>query len=169
MKKQLEICQLLFIITMFMVLYSCNNPAPTSTENTKKGALVNHDFDWLIGKWKRMNEEKNKITFEQWQKKSESELIGFGYTMQNKDTIWQENIKLIKTGNKWSYDVTGKGEINPTKFGVTVIEKRKLVCENSANEFPKKIEYSMLGDTLHATISGNDMEVVFNFEKDPFK
>ena len=33
------------------------------------------------------------------------------------------------------------------------------------NEFPKKIEYSIKGDFLHAVISGNDMEVLFDFEK----
>ena len=76
---------------------------------------------------------------------------------------------MIQTGNQWSYDVTGKGEMIPTKFGLTVIKNRQFICENMANEFPKIIEYSNVGDTLHAKISGNGMEVLFDFEKTKLK
>jgi len=86
--------------------------------------------------------------------------------MQNEDTIWQQKVKLVNTNNSWSYDVTGKGEKDPTKFKLTEIENGKFTCENQVNEFPKIIAYSIMGDTLHAKISGNEMEVNFEFKKE---
>jgi len=48
---------------------------------------------------------------------------------------------------------------------LTKIENSKFVRENLENEFPKKIEYSKNGDKLNAKISGDDMEVSFDFAK----
>src|SRR5690606_25312235 len=146
---------------------SCSLPPKSNSDSNKTSVAtaLNQDFDWLIGNWIRTNEQENKTTFENWEKKNQREYAGFSYTMQSKDTIWQETIQLIKTDGDWSYNVTGKGESEPTKFRLTEIGKRKFTCENQANEFPQKIEYSLREANLHARISGGDMEMLFNFEK----
>jgi len=53
-------------------------------------------FDWILGKWERTNEKPDKQTFESWQKINDKQYNGLGYTMQGKDTIWKENIRLNK-------------------------------------------------------------------------
>ncbi|MGB5699609.1 DUF6265 family protein [Muriicola sp.] len=148
MKKILLLLPLLFTI-------SCgNNPS-----ESKDG------FDWILGNWIRTNETEGAETYENWKKDSSTEYIGFSYTMQHKDTVWQENIRLFKTAETWSFEVTGKGEKEPTKFLLTEIENSNFVCENSTNEFPKKIEYSRNGAQLLAKISGDEMEISFDYKK----
>ncbi|MEO6136357.1 MAG: hypothetical protein ABIP35_14455 [Ginsengibacter sp.] len=156
--------KIFFIVTIGLVLYSCNQQAQTETENKNNVEIVKQNFDWLLGKWIRTNDKGGVQTFENWEKKSDSEYIGLGY-IQNSDKEWEENIKLIKSGTYWSFDVSEKGDVIPTKFKLTVIEERKFICENQDNEFPKAIEYKMVGDTLHAKISGNGKEVLFEFKK----
>lgn len=153
----------LFAFISFSLL-SCTDPAKSSSEN-KNVAEIKPDFDWLRGKWIRLNDKDGKQTFETWEKKANSEYNGFAYTMKDRDTIWQETIQLMRTNDQWSFNVTGKGEPKPTKFKVTTQKERKFICENQANEFPKVIEYASAGDTLHAKISGGAMEVLFDFKK----
>lgn len=104
-------------------------------------------------------------TFEIWSKVTDSEYTGFGATLQDGDTLWYENIKLIKSNNLWNFEVTGQGETSPTVFKLTSIEKGKFISENDQNEFPKKIKYLTSENELKALISGDDMEVAFDFER----
>ena len=151
--------KIVIIVSLFVFSVSCNNKSDSGQAETEQ------NFDWLSGKWIRTNDQEDRLTFENWEKKSTTEYIGFSYTIQNNDTVWQENVKLLKTDANWSFEVTGKGETQPTKFRLTTIEEGKFTCENQANEFPKKIEYLKKEDKLQAKISGNDMEIIFDFEK----
>ena len=151
--------KVIMALIMIIVVVSCNNSSTINTVNSPQ------NFDWLIGNWMRINNKENQTTFENWEKKNDSKYTAFGYTLQNKDTTWQENIVLTRIDNSWSFNVTGKGEITPTKFILTTIENGKFICENPENEFPKQIEYIKNGDKLDAKISGGDMEVIFNFKK----
>jgi hypothetical protein len=122
-------------------------------------------FDWLLGDWQRENEDEGKSTFERWNKKSDLEYRGFGYTLQKMDTIWQEDIKLIKKDNIWNFEVMGNGEASPTIFTVTDISTNSFICENPENEFPTHIQYEVKGEHLNAKIWGGDMEIPFVFVK----
>lgn len=156
--------KLLFLILIFPVLFIYKY-RDSSITATKERFQTTNSFDWLLGKWQRSNEQKGRETFEYWEKKNNSEYSGFGFTLQKKDTIWKENIRLIKSGEGWNFEVTGEGETNPTRFKLTSIEKEEFSCENKENEFPKNIIYSKNGDTLVAIISGGNMEIPFEFEK----
>ena len=56
------------IILIAFVFTMCNSKQTESTEN----------FDWLLGKWQRTNEEQGKTTFENWEKTNNSEYNGIG-------------------------------------------------------------------------------------------
>lgn len=143
------------IVFLIAVLLSCKSNQTKSAQN----------FDWLVGSWVRTNDAEGKTTFEHWVKKSDSEYIGLGFTMQKSDTVWQENVRLAKAAEGWSFDVTQKGGTIPTQFRLILIEKDRFVCENQENEFPKKIGYQKNGDKLHAWISGNDTQILYDFRK----
>ncbi len=143
---------------------SCEN-RPADLNSATKESHAELDFDWMLGNWIRVNEDESKTTFESWKKQGGSHYVGFGYTMQGNDTVWQESVALIKTNGSWSFDVQGKGETHPTKFRLTAIQEGKFVCEEQVNEFPKKIEYWKNNEELQARISGGDVEVLFVFEK----
>jgi len=123
------------------------------------------NFDWLTGNWIRTNEIKGKQTYENWMRGIKNEYIGFGYTTEKNDTIWQENITLIKRDSVWNFEVFGKGESVPTIFKLSKIGKESFVCENDLNEFPKKIRYFRDKDKITAIISDSNTEIPFEFEK----
>lgn len=157
---------LAFLITA-LIFCACNQPNQSKVENNNTTAAVKPNFDWLLGNWIRVNEKDNKQTYEQWEKVSDTEYAGLGFTLKNKDTIWMEAVRLVDSAGQWSFDVTEKGGVTPTKFKLISIAQGKFVCENPANEFPKIIAYESKGDTLHAKINGDDMEIVFDFIKQP--
>ena len=157
--------QVFLLVIAVLTLYSCNSQIKNETKSEIETVTGSHNFDWLLGKWIRTNEKENKKTFENWEKKSDSEYIGFSYTMQKADTIWQEHIKLVNIDNDWSFNVTQKDELEVTRFALTLIQKTKFICENHANQFPKNIEYSLVGEKIEAKISGPGMEILFDFKK----
>lgn len=139
------------LIAMAIMMASCNKP---SAEN----------FDWLVGEWQRTNEKEGRETFEMWSKVSDSEYSGFGATLQEGDTLWYENMKLVKSNNLWSFEVTGQADTTATTFILTKIEEGRFTSENDQNEFPTKIEYYISGDKLKAMISGGGEEISFDFK-----
>lgn len=157
----------IFIALLSILNFSCENAARDSSDvhAASTPEQGNADFDWMIGDWTRVNEEANKATFETWTKKEPSHYIGFSYTMQDRDTVWQETVDLVNANGSWSFDVKGKGETQSTKFRLITIDDERFVAENQANEFPKVIEYWKKEHDLHAKISGGDMEVLFVFGK----
>ena len=122
-------------------------------------------FDWLLGNWKRTNDQAGQQTFEYWQNQSDTLYEGFGYTLQQGDTVWQEHIRLICEGTDWSFRVTGKGAPEPTVFLLTKIDSAGFSCENPRNEFPQQIHYQRKDKKILASIAGNGREVPFEFEK----
>ena len=127
--------------------------------------MNSENFDWLLGKWKRLNEEEGKETFENWGKVSVNEYSGIGFTMQNGDTIKQENIQLIKVDKKWNLVVKVPDEAESITFKMTQFNEKEFVCENHEIDFPNKIKYWKNGYRINASVSNSEMEIPFEFER----
>jgi len=154
------------ILPCFILLFLCL-PGHQNTGaqfNPSEGALRSSEFDWLLGDWRRMNDRPGRSTFEHWTRISGSAYQGLGYTLRNGDTIFKEHLKLHGDKGTWIFEVSGVND-DPTLFLVTRKSRRSFACENEQNEFPKFIEYSLVGKTLKAKISGAGQEVLFSFEK----
>lgn len=143
---------LLLLVLLFSFSCNCNQKSDES-------------FDWLLGEWQRTNEEENLTTYEYWKKISDTEYEGLGIRLQQTDTLFQENIKLVKSDKTWNLLVITKEDSIPTTFKVTKIESTSFTCENPDNEFPNKIRYFKEGDHLKAIISSEEMEIPFQFER----
>jgi len=152
------------ILTIFLLigLISCNDNSSASNSNDTFSSK--HNLDWILGNWQRTNDKEGKVTFEHWKKISNREYVGIGITLQEKDMVFKENMKLIPIDGVWTLVVTGVNE-NPTHFSFTNQTKNSFVCENPNNEFPKKIEYQFSGKKLKAKVSAGEMEIAFDFEK----
>ncbi len=137
----------------------------TYKTNTKASNFNDSNFDWLLGIWKKTNDKEGLQTFEHWEKINETELRGWGYTLKESDTIWQESIRLSKSKDLWNFEVSQQGTIEPTIFKVTKIEMESFTCENPDNEFPKKIRYAKVERGLNAVISGDGKVILFQFIK----
>ena len=157
---------IIFLITaVFISFSSCADKSKKETKVKIEEKEKDDNFDWLLGDWKRNNETEGKETFEVWKKNNNSEYSGIGFTMQNSDTIKQEKIKLLKLGEKWVLEVQAQDEPNPITFEMTSYNEQEFICENAALDFPKLIKYWKKGDKLNALVSGDEMDITFEFEK----
>lgn len=153
-------------ITIYIVLFSflsCSNNFKNENLTIDKTKNSN-DFDWLIGNWERKNDEIGKKTYEHWRKESPEIYVGEGFTLSENDTIFKENLRLIKIRDVWNLEVTGVNEF-PTLFKFINHAKNTFTCENKLNEFPKIIEYSFDEKILTAKISDDENQISFLFEK----
>lgn len=152
----------LSLIVLVLVL-SCNQN--NKTKELQKSETI-ENFDWLTGKWKRLNEEAGKETFENWNKINPNEYSGIGFTIKNGDTINQEKIKLIKSNEKWALLVKAPDEKQPIKF--KMLEQKtptEFTCVNDSIDFPKRVQYWSEGEKLKAKVSNNKIQIPFEFEK----
>ena len=145
------------IILISFTFVMCNQK-----ENTKKEL---ENFDWLLGKWQRINEEQGKTTFENWEKINDSEYNGIGFTIQNNDTISQEQMKIVETDEKWNLLVKTLDEKEFIKFQMSEIEDDKFECKNDTLNFPKLIKYWKNGDKINALVSGDSLKFSFEFKR----
>ena len=147
---------------------SCNQTKKEKQkEEIKSETMIekSENFDWLLGKWKRLNEEEGKETFENWNKINETKYSGIGFTMQNGDTIKQEKIRLTKTSGKWNLTVKVPEESESITFNGISHNETEFTCENNEIDFPNKIKYWKNGNRINAMVSGGEMEIPFEFEK----
>ncbi len=143
------------IILIAFVFTMCNSKQNESTEN----------FDWLLGKWQRINEEQGKTTFENWEKTGNSEYNGIGFTIQNNDTISQEKMKIVETDEKWNLLVKTLEEKEFIRFEMSEIQEDKFECKNDTLDFPKLIKYWKNGDKMNALVSGDSLKLSFEFKR----
>jgi len=136
---------------IIILLSSCNKAQETQ-------------FDWLLGPWERVNDKEGSKTFEYWHKKSNTEYTGIGYTLKNTDTVFKENLRLLKINSIWNLEVTGVND-TPTFFKFTKQTATGFSCENKQNDFPKKINYSFDGKNLNAIIADDATEISFIFKR----
>lgn len=153
------------ILLLFVtIIVSCQQKkSEISTDNSQDITIEN--FDWLLGQWERTNDEEGRKTYENWTKINEKSYSGVGFAMKENDTISKELIQLLNENNTWSLKVITKEDSSPTVFQVVVFDATSFTCENAKNEFPKKIRYSAEGKKMFALISGDGMEISFEFEK----
>lgn len=119
----------------------------------------NHEYpNFLIGKWKRVNDKPNQQTFEIWN----SDLKGTGYTISEGNKIFEEQLEFEPIQDTLHLKVTGVNEV-ATYFKFTNQTNSSFTCENQKNEFPKKIKYWLKNDTLKALISSEEFAISFSF------
>ena len=95
--------KILFLAISGIFLFSCNQKNEAKpTEVEKEAKVETQNFDWLLGEWKRNNEEKGKETFENWKKINNSEYNGIGFTLKNKDTLSKEEMKIVEKNGEWN-------------------------------------------------------------------
>lgn len=143
---------ILFPSLMLLILVlSCDKTAQdTKAENT---------HDYLLGSWERTNDQEGRNTFEIWTK-DVKEYKGLGYTMSAGDTIFKEQLRLFKQDTTWILEVSGVNE-SPTPFVITSFTTHSFIAQNPENEFPKNIHYNYFDDTITATISDEETEILF--------
>jgi len=120
---------------------------------------------WLEGTWTRTNSKVGQSGFEMWKRMSSTELSGRGVTMHGSDTAFVEKLRIIVRDGNLFYVADVPENQEPVFFRLTEIKQNSFTCENPNHDFPKKIAYSLQGNKLHATVSGNGKSMEFSFER----
>ena len=159
------------ILFIGILLISCNEGKKEKSKKTTTELTETTDnFDWLLGEWKRSNEEVGKETFSNWDKKSDTEYTGLSYTTQKGDTIYEQYFKFFKSKSDWVFQIMLKGETTPSSFKMTSHSSKQFICENKEEDYPNKeedspnkIKYWTDNGKLYATISGEKIKLDFEY------
>ena len=155
----------LLLLVLMLSFSNCTENKQATAHPKAEEKVVNENFDWLLGNWLRNYENEGKETFEVWVKNSSTQYTGVGFTMQNQDTLQLENITLEKAENTWVLTVQLADGSAPIAFNMTSHTDEEFVCENKAHDFPKLIKYWKNGDKLNALVSGDEMQISFDFDR----
>ena len=158
---------ILLVIFSILTLWSCDDNTNTEIKKESKAETIKtaESFDWLIGDWKRNNDEEGRTTYETWYKNGNNSYLGYGFAMSNGDTISKENMKIEKLNNKWRLEVFTKEDTVSTYFNITKLENNSFTCENNEIDFPNKIQYWKDGEKIKATVSSSDFKIDFEFDR----
>lgn len=115
---------------------------------------------WLFGKWERINNKPDKITYEFWK----DDFSGIGFTLQKKDTVFKEVLHIVTKNDSLFLQVTGVNE-TPSFFAFTQQTDTSFTAENKQNEFPTSIRYWTENDQLKATVANDEFSIDFVFER----
>ncbi len=158
------------LLTAIVLATACDQKEKSQNGSNENAAnLTNKEmaenFDWLTGKWKRLNEEAGMETFENWDKISATEYSGIGFTMQDGDTINQESMKIVQQDGQWNLLVKTPDEATFISFSLAELKKDTFTFTHDTLDFPNKINYWKNGENINALVAGEGMQIDFEFEK----
>ncbi len=110
---------------------------------------------WFLGDWE--NKVNDARFTEIWKQRNDSTLAGESFVIENKDTLFYEQVDLVQRNDSLFYVVSVKDQNGekPVSFHLTQSGKNEVVFENPKHDFPTKITYVRITeDRLIATISG---------------
>ncbi|WP_294991125.1 DUF6265 family protein [uncultured Stenotrophomonas sp.] len=108
-------------------------------------------FDWLAGHWCGGSEQRR--IEEVWLPEAGGALLGMSRTLRREQMESFEYMRLVPAGSTAGLHVQPNG-VAPTQFDIAEVGERRVVFENTQNDFPQHIEYRQSGVLLHASISG---------------
>ena len=125
------------------------------------------EFDWLAGHWCGGTAER-KID-EVWLPEAGGALLGMSRTVRGARVDSFEYMRIVFDAGKAQFHVQPNG-VPATVFTQAARGEGWIRFENSAHDFPNRIEYRRDGDTLHAYIAGpgrdgKEMKIPFDYRR----
>jgi hypothetical protein len=74
-------------------------------------------------------------------------------------------MKILETNGKWNLLVRTLEEKTFVQFELSEIKEDKFVFKNDTLDFPKLIKYWKNRDKINALISGDSLEIPFEFKR----
>lgn len=136
--------------------------APHSSHQKPQGI---DELSWLLGQWQRLNAPPGTTAFEFWEKQTDTEYKGIGFTLKDTDTVFVEHLQLLQEDNALFYIAKVAENDNPVRFRLTYTNADGFTCENPEHDFPKVISYKLEHNKLIASISdgaSRKKDFVFN-------
>ncbi|HRH37979.1 MAG TPA: DUF6265 family protein [Flavobacteriales bacterium] len=112
----------------------------------------------LIGFWVDSTTSADYTTYERWTSGGDSVLNGFGYVLQDADTVFIEDLRISAMGSGVAYSARiatqNNGEWVP--FMAQATGPDTLMFENALHDFPQCITYTRSGEGWEVSVTGTD-------------
>lgn len=114
-------------------------------------------FESWLGTW---TQKQADGTFtESWKKESDTLYHGVSSMVSGKDTLFQENIRLVLQGKAIFYipTVPGQNEDKPVAFKLITSSDKTWTFENNTHDYPSQIIYTLNNqNSITASIQGTE-------------
>jgi hypothetical protein len=107
---------------------------------------------FMQGCWERR--ATTRIIEEQWMRPRGGSMLGMSRTVRGDSLIEYEFLRLFERGENLVYAAQPSGQ-RPAEFTAVASEAGALVFEDPAHDFPQRISYRAVGDSLFARIEGH--------------
>lgn len=119
-------------------------------------------LDWMEGRWEIPSDSVTQ-RIEQWTKISQTEMHGFGLTIEGGDTIFYERLSIVASGTELYFNADiGEGNV---KFKLIDAANERWIFENANHDFPKRIIYQKEGEMMVAFAEVEGTSLKFRFIK----
>jgi hypothetical protein len=146
---------LLWVIISVITVFSSSQPRALKN-------VTLDEFSWLTGQWQ--GDFGGGVFTETWKIIDENKFIGSGCYIENGDTIFKEELSLIKIGESCGYTSTSDDNV-PVLFTLTKKENRTWTFENKEHDFPNRIIYSLKADSsLSVSVDGKTFGILMSDE-----
>ena len=108
-------------------------------------------LDWMSGTW--VHEARDGRATESWVGPERGMMVAANLTILPDGTRIYEFLRMVDTADGVSYYASPNGR-SPEEFKAVEWNDRRIVLENPAKEFPRRILYWRDGDALMARIEG---------------
>ncbi|MFK8043128.1 DUF6265 family protein [Congregibacter sp.] len=106
------------------------------------------DLDWLVGCW----ESYENYSKEVWVKNPDRSLLGFSASVENSEIGFYELLYIREVGGTLTYTAHPSGQSSAV-FVLSETGERRVVFENPSHDYPQRIAYERVEDSLTAVIS----------------
>ena len=124
--------------------------ADRQTEETSPAHSL-EQLSWLAGEW--VGEDKGTLTEEHWMKPRGGMMPGMNRSVGRDGTSSFEFMRIAETSEGIIFFASPGGR-QPTGFALTTIGDQSVTFEQEGDDFPKRIHYRIVGETLQARIEG---------------
>ena len=115
-------------------------------------ARIAQDLTWLSGAW--VSESKGEWVEEHWTHQRGGMLMGTNRSGRDDKVTGYEFMRIAPNADgRISFWASPSGK-TPVGFKLVSSGPKEVVFENPANDYPTRVVYRRVGDTLHGTIYG---------------
>ena len=130
-----------------------------------QAASAEPGLDWLAGHW--CSSDQGRQVDEVWLPEAGGTLLGMSRTLRGAKVESFEYTRIVSEAGVAQFHVQPNGA-PATVFAQAARGDGWIRFENSAHDFPNRIEYRRDGDTLHAHIAGpgrdgKEMKIPFDY------
>lgn len=108
---------------------------------------------WLAGSWVGTNARGERVE-ETWMAPSGGAMVGVGRSVENDKMVFFELLRVDSRGGKLVYVAQPKGAA-PTEFLETASSADRIVFENRAHDWPKRIVYTRSDAGIDVQVEGD--------------